>query len=121
MARFLVTAAVAVSTLLFGSTPGNAAKPITGNDWLNECSSSDEGLKLGCVAYVLGIGDALFVWEHISFKTAIACIPDSYNGGQLLDVGVRFIKEHAKDRHRAAGILLTEAFAEAWPCNQKGD
>lgn len=120
MYRTIVTAALWVICAL--PVPAFAAPLTNGNDWLTRCqdgtTSGDAGKATYCFSYARGLADGLSIWAVISPETALACIPTEIQGQDLVDVGMRYLKNHPEMRSFAAGVPLTRSFVEAWPCKQ---
>ena len=96
----------------------------TGNVLLERCGSEEDAFYLFCTGYVAGIAD------HISSDKSIfpnvssgqywifndVCSPENVTVGQLAKVWIKWANEHPERLHLAASSLVTEAFAQAWPC-----
>jgi Rap1a immunity proteins len=119
--RGLLRLWVALSVLWVGAVVATMvsfhayAETFSGNELLAKCSSHDAGLELSCSTYFLGLLDGHALWK-VSSDAPVACIPQQVSVGQVLDVGVRYLKAHPEIRHRSAAFLLRDAFKEAWPC-----
>jgi hypothetical protein len=64
------------------------------------------------------LADGLTIWAVISPETALACIPSAVEGQDLVDVGMRYLKDHPEMGDLDAGVPLTQSFVAAWPCQQ---
>src|SRR5436190_1415229 len=78
----------------------------TGNELLQACEGTD---RLLCRGSVMAIADVLDYQMD-------ACVPIRATVGQLVDVVVKYLREHPKDRHHAAAALIITALPEAFPC-----
>lgn len=114
----------------------------TGNDLLNHCRS-EPGFSTGfCLGFIVGhassyndarIGGALYRHfapnvnaeelarrkPEVDVVTAAVsqyCLPEKGTQGQLQDVVVKYLESQPSRRHLPAGILVTVALAEAFPC-----
>jgi Rap1a immunity proteins len=86
----------------------------TGNKYLGNCSNSqNEMLMVHCLAYARGLADGLVLG-------GLACMPQEVIAAQLVEVGLRSLRERPESRHEAIGLLLSAAFIEAWPCQANG-
>lgn len=91
------------------------ADGLSGNEWVARCNApSDSAWRVACTAYVRGLADGLIL--RSVEPGARACISPKVLANQLRDIGLRFMASNPKDRHLDAGVLLTIAFQEAWPC-----
>lgn len=132
-----------VGLLVLFATAADPATAIaqTGNDLLNGCRS-EPGFSIGfCLGFIVGhassyndarIGGALYRHfgqvsadelarrkPEVDAVTAAAsqyCIPERVTQGQLQDVVVKYLESQPSRRHLPAGILVTVALAEAFPC-----
>ncbi len=88
------------------------------NDWLARCEgrATDAAKASYCFSYARGLADGLAIWAGMSPETARACIPTEVQGQQLVEAGMRYLKDHPEFGDLAAGIVLTLTFAETWPC-----
>lgn len=64
--------------------------------------------------------DFCFVWGYIEgvFDMGDGILyesPEGVSGGQILDIAKKYLEEHPESRHKAATVLLIEAFKEAFP------
>jgi hypothetical protein len=123
MKKLLMIATV-LSPLLF---PAHAAAEISGNDWLVMCSAKrGSAPALACSGYTRGVADGIFaasVANDISKHPELnfICAEANVITQQLIDVGLRAIKSNPETRHHPAAILLSFAWAKAFPCPQPKD
>jgi Ssp1 endopeptidase immunity protein Rap1a len=116
------TIAVAIAVAISAST----AAAEDGNSWSSRCritpeqrSTTTEGMWLmNCSGYARGVADTIQLWRGAEGDKAPACIPEKVTTQQLIDVGLRFMRENPAERHLPAGVLLTRAFSLAWPCKK---
>ena len=103
----------------FAALAGTAAD---GNDWLSRCqdgtTTGDVAKATYCFSYARGLADGLTIWAVISPTTAPACIPTEVQGRDLVDVGMRYLKDRPEMGGFAAGVPLTQSFVATWPCQQ---
>lgn len=83
------------------------AKAETGNSLLPLCTSKSEQQLAYCQGFVTG------AW--LATSTPV-CVPNGATPRQLIDVSVRYIKDHPKDRGTLASELIARALHEAFPC-----
>src|SRR5262245_3844857 len=117
MNKLLVAATSAV--MLAGITQVNAA--VTGNDWQSYCANDKKpGEFAACIYYTRGLADGLTLWEMAKPEAAFICIPAEVTGRQLVDVGMKYLREHPAERHKSAAYLLALAFIESdWVCRKQ--
>src|SRR5262249_52108836 len=120
----LVSGAVVV--LLAG--PARAALN-SGNEWLEQCTAGKNSTDtrkqaeyLMCFAYTRGLFDGMLATSHGLEEingmrgVRLSCpIGGGVTTGQLVDIGINYMRRHANARHLPAGLLLSLAFREAWP------
>ena len=89
---------------------------LKGQDLLRLCTSPTGSSELNfCFGYIEGIRDGL-VWLAAARKSKSAvAISEKVTTGQLRDVVVKYLNEHAERRHRAAGILVLIALKQTFP------
>jgi hypothetical protein len=114
------SAALLVTMICALPVPALAASPASGNDWLSRCedgaTTGDAAKASYCFSYARGLADGLSIWAVISPETAPVCIPTQVQGQELVDVGMRYLKDHPEMQTLAAGVPLVRSFAETWPC-----
>jgi hypothetical protein len=101
---------------LMCATSGVARADTDGNSFLRSCDVDPGGIQGWCIDYAQGLADGLMVWQILSPDTARACIAPEIAASQLREVAVRYLRAHPEKRHQSAGIVLANAFVEAWPC-----
>ena len=103
-----------------------------GNKLLSECTVTIRHMDTGvspdsanqiddvhCLGFIEGVLEGLVVGEHenpTATKKPYVCIPDGASLGQNVRVVVKWMKEHPKDLHRRAALLIYVALLEAYPC-----
>lgn len=115
--------------LLLTFLPCGAMAEISGNQLLNTCEITEDGICLGFVSgAVAGLnfgGIRVVMLEGIdgankaeaSLNAAIGiCPPDGVDTGQTVDVVIKYLKAHPESRHQPAVRLVRESLAEAFPC-----
>jgi hypothetical protein len=117
---------IAAVVLMFAvAGPVRAGSFVNGNELLGRCTSEsgfDSGL---CRGYLQGIVDAsvaLATWEFKQDdggRRPGTCLPNDVTVGQVVDVWLKYAKEHPEKRHLAAASLTLNAFEDAWPCPRK--
>jgi Rap1a immunity proteins len=107
-----------LAAAIFAALPiaASAADYVSGNTFTEYCSSKNT--MIYCHGYARAVGDTLKLWQGISPESAAVCLDAKVNTGQLVDIGLTFIKNNPKERHQIAAALLGAAFADAWPCNK---
>jgi hypothetical protein len=89
---------------------------ITGNDWIAACRSENPLDQIDCRNYTRGVADGLQIWQAVSPRTAMACIPEKLLSTELVAVGMGYIQANPEYSHLRTGALLARAFKNAWPC-----
>ena len=112
--KLMLAAALMAAAVL----PANAGEPISGNEWLSDCTSKIQIRPILCMIYARGLADGLQLWALTNPESARACIPVKVRTEQLKDIGTRWITNNPKLRHEDAGYLLAIAFIDAWPCKE---
>jgi Rap1a immunity proteins len=106
-------AGVAVAAILIPASV--SAQDMDGNLLYEDCAAPKASFTEGiCIGYIVGIVGAMGTWASSDRHT---CLPPHMNVEQMLDVVTRFLTSHPDKRHRAAGGLVAEAFADAFPCH----
>jgi Rap1a immunity proteins len=120
MRKIVQTAAVAMLAAGLLATPAAAQVIwITGNDWIAACTSGDPLDQIDCRNYTRGVADGLQLWQAVSPKTAMACIPEKLPSTELVAVAMGQIQANPDPEysHLRTVVLLARAFKKAWPCN----
>ena len=106
MLKWLAMLAVLVATPAYAQEDRTPFE--TGNKFVRMCVT--DLWKLPCVTYAVG------VYEGSQIKSATVCLPDGVDNGQLLAVGVAFIKDHPDTAHLIPSVLLLASWERAFPC-----
>jgi hypothetical protein len=101
---------------LTGFSQEAGATEMTGNDLLRHCQASDtanweRGL---CDGYIGATVDVLGV-----LPGAKICISSEADYGQLVDITIKYLKNHPETRHELASGLIAVALRQAFPCSLK--
>jgi len=104
----------------FTTAPAHAVVQ-SGNSWLQLCTSKQAPSQDRCLAYTRGLADGLTTASGImdvqgAKNSWLVCMPKGVTTQQLVDVGVKYMRDNPAERHEWAAPLLTIAFSEAWPC-----
>jgi hypothetical protein len=110
-----------VAILLLASTPTKAQKlsPTTGNELLEWCQSGDTWQTGRCYGYVIGVADLQTMVGKALPENRQSCIAEGMTVGQIVEVAIKYLKQHPEERHFNASVLMVKAIAEAFPCQQK--
>ncbi len=60
--------------------------------------------------YVMGVFDSLE-----AFAPNVLDRPANITASQVMDVVIKYFKEHPEERHERANVLINRALLEAWP------
>lgn len=133
------------SALLIAPSLGNA---MSGNELLRDCESDNSSARrVGCLSYIQGLLDGHrfgfyqtlakiakepnktqaenikiytgLIEQHASARDGL-CLESNVTLGQLVDVTIKYLKEHPEERHNEAGALTFRALSLAFPtegCN----
>lgn len=107
---------------LFSHSPASLAYSLTGNDLLHRCDgpyANEAEHLIGntfCQGYIQGIQQMHHVMIDLRNVAPLYCEPvDSGSYDQLQQVLVKYLKANPEEQHRDARILVTAAFARAFP------
>jgi hypothetical protein len=104
---------ICIAAIDLPSRPALAVRAFyNGNQIYTFCTTA--GGQASCLAYVMGIADAMGDSNAVSGWTA--CIPDQVTGKQVADVAVQYFQRNPGIRHFAAPSLVAHALSEAFPC-----
>lgn len=123
MMRIEMKKLMVAATVLAVSIPSMAAA-VTGNEFLDRCSSDNEFIRGWCAGHVSGVQEGLFMGATTSGAKTIDeadkivgyCSPENSNLEQARDISVNYIRSHPESRHLMSGMLILIALREAWPC-----
>lgn len=88
-----------------------------GNQLLEFCDDKSDF----CLGYIAGTADH-FAITKLMLKFSKqggeggTCIPARATSLQLIDVFVKYAKNHPESRHKPAQLMITSAWREAFPC-----
>lgn len=106
--------AVLILLALFASTSVRAAANMafdTGNEFLSLCDDKNGGRPY-CLGSAVGYADMLMWMGQI-------CAPGrSFPKGQVIDVVIKYVRDHPGLRSKAAAELAHAALLEAFPCKK---
>jgi len=89
---------------------------ISGNDFLEWCTSTPKPSEFICVGYLLGTVEMILLVHEIGTDAAFPCLPDNVIVRQYKDIVVRWLKDHPELRHEGALTAVILALKEAFPC-----
>ena len=113
--RNLIRAGFAIVAALSLPVPAQASY-IDGNMLYGHCAGSLEAPEAYCLAYVMGVVDAMELAEGASIGGFKACIPREATVEQLTDIVKEWLGAHPEKRHLAAAGLVAAALAETFSC-----
>lgn len=93
---------------------------MTGNDLLRRCQGQSENAAIKimndtfCLGVIAGYTDALRVTPSLK----ALCIPQNAEWEQRRKVVVKYMNEYPEKLHQYYGILILDAVAEAFPCDE---
>jgi len=100
----IVTATV-ITLLSFG------AHAATGIQLLSLCQDNDSS----CAGYIKAVADVLRDGDPVHGLTA--CIPDTVEMDQMIDVSVRWMEANPQKRTAITTEIISSALSDAFPCN----
>ena len=59
--------------------------------------------------------------SEVVIERQLFCPDPSMENGQIVDVVVKYLKDHPENRHSDAAILVAVALMKTFPCSAKGD
>jgi hypothetical protein len=108
----LLAAATCIGQL--SQTSASHSQPETqmvmGNELLRWCADGSAAGAAACVSYIMGISDA------VTHPDAISC-PGNATRAQRREVVVRYMTEQPGNLDLPAGVLVTTALQQAFPCS----
>lgn len=69
-----------------------------------------------CMGYIQGSTDQIKTMRRVFGDSPISCVPASVTIGQMMDVGVEYLRAHPETRHLDASSLMLDAATKAFPC-----
>jgi hypothetical protein len=89
---------------------------VSGNDLYQWCQSEGEP-HARCAGYIIGAADS---FSMTSASQGLRWEPPSQiTTGQIIDIAVRYLKEHPEERHLQAASLVWSALEQTWPPHRK--
>jgi hypothetical protein len=109
---------LSVIFLLLIGVPSNAQRVSTrtGNDLLEFCESKKEFEQAFCLGYITGVTDMEGMNTAAFPDRQRSCISTIVTNGQLIDVVLKYLKDHPEERHMLAAVLIVKSMAQAFPC-----
>ncbi len=119
---------IALIALFLLPTTSNA---ITGDDLLGFCTQAlrfedklggGDSIEAGmCIGYISGVAHTGAVYHEIINKDdaqwkPIFCIPSRVQGGQLIRIVVKYLKDNPSQLHDDGTLSTMTAYKEAFPC-----
>lgn len=97
---------------------------LDGNKLLAECEGKYEANKNYCLGYIAGVGDSFLTLTYSLQVTkqggnASICLPTNATVKQLMDVSLKYAREHPEERHMSASYLIIAAWSESFTCGEK--
>jgi len=75
-------------------------------------------MKYGsCTAYITAVSDSHDVFVEWGKMSPMFCSPNEVTNGQLAAVVVKYLEANPEELHYAAADIVTNALAQAFPCN----
>lgn len=117
-----------IVAILILCSPAKAAEPTfrTIQDLLGDCKSDDVARKIGCIAYVSGVGDMMGVVkiarqavpdeEQVSWNFVAVCSTESITAGQMMQAFINWAEKNPKEWQKPIIVGAWNALRETWPC-----
>jgi Ssp1 endopeptidase immunity protein Rap1a len=86
---------------------------LTGNQLYSYCNSELSNMRTHCLGYIEGAVDSV---PPSSGGKTFFCVPKGVEAGQMRDVVVGYLRNHAESRHQLAAYLVLMALQQAYPC-----
>lgn len=81
---------------------------LRGNWFVRNCDSRE--WELACAAFILGY------YQGSQTRVKTVCLPEGVDTGQLITVGLNYMKQNPQRGHIVGMALLDEAWEQAFPC-----
>jgi hypothetical protein len=90
----------------------------SGNTLLEECTRGGGGVPSPyCSGYIHGASDAAqSTVRALGKKNGPFCLPRDASGSQIVDVVIKYLRDHPEERHYFAADEVTLALVAAFPC-----
>jgi len=115
---------ILVALAIVGTAPSSWAEDedrLSGNYWLDKCSSTEPHMELYCLGFTEGLSEALALLERSYIKDgddykkyAPFCVPKEANLGQRMDIFLKYLQDHPEKRHKRASVIFAVATREAF-------
>lgn len=105
---------ILATIIILCAIPIHAYAQVSGNEMYSTCRDATNN-SLYCYGYLLGLWDGLITLEN-GAKTSLLCPPGKVNAQQLVLIFERYAEAHPAELSKYAGVLVTEAFMSAFPC-----
>ena len=90
----------------------------SGNKLLEYCNP-DSSKRDICTGYVAGTRGAIDTWKTWENIDSGICVPKEVSLGQSIKVVVKYLEANPDKLHLSASSHVLNAFAEAFPCEEK--
>ena len=111
-----VRKAVSAAALAISSQPA-LANYLTGKDLYADCSKPQGSFSQGfCSGYISGVVDAIEYYQVNKGAEKSVCLPKEVSIGQVKEIVVRYLTQHADQRHNTASAIVWDAVRIAFPC-----
>ena len=104
-----------IGLLLLAVLPVDSSAFWTGNDILARCEGEANDQR-DCMGYVTGASDMLGAAQTVGEARPVMCQPDNVSRKQVVDIVVRYLRNHPSNRHYLGGSLVRIALMDAFPC-----
>jgi len=104
--------------LTFFMSVAHSQEKITGNDWIDVCSSKDKTTKTFCALYFGGLIDGVNINSDIFKTEKVFCFPESGTPYQAVDIFVKYLRDHPEERHKDLKVVSTLSMINAFPCKK---
>ena len=96
-----------------------AALSFSGNEFVDVCSLEVNQGK--CLMYMSGVVHGLLDASYHHGSPISLCIPEDVTNQQVLDVALKYLRDHPESRNYRSGMLVSEAIIETWLCKKSSD
>jgi hypothetical protein len=93
---------------------------VGGNELYGQCLGTPSQ-QVACISYITGVADGIAASQTASDPAPYrVCIPiDQVDRRQLMDITVKFLREHPANRNLHASVLVFVALQNAFPCSER--
>jgi hypothetical protein len=101
----------------------------SGNNLYAECEEGAGSVQYSfCLAYVTGALDMIGGLQGADsatdqkslWKLSTVCVPNQATAGQVVDIVLKYMKDHPEDRASRASWIVIRALIGAWKCPSTG-